>query len=284
MGEAPDPLVALLNPERLTAVVDVGANPIDGDPPYKDLLAARLCRVVGFEPQPDALAALNARKGDLETYLPYAVADGAPGVLRVCRQPGMTSLLRPDARVVKHFRPFEEWAQVIRELPVETRRLDDIAEIADLDFLKIDAQGSELAVFRHGVHRLQEAVAVQTEVSFVPLYEGQPSFAEIDLELRKLGFIPHCYAAMKKWMIAPLFAEHDPFAAINQLLEADIVYVRDFTQPDRMQPEQLKHLAIVAHHCYRSFDLAVNCLYHLAARGATAPDAVQRYLASIAGR
>src|SRR5262245_3112543 len=33
-----DPLLKLLRPKRLTAVVDVGANPIDGDPPYKSLL------------------------------------------------------------------------------------------------------------------------------------------------------------------------------------------------------------------------------------------------------
>jgi hypothetical protein len=35
-----DPLFDLLQPARLTAVVDIGANPIDGDPPYKRMLAA----------------------------------------------------------------------------------------------------------------------------------------------------------------------------------------------------------------------------------------------------
>ena len=48
-------------------MVDVGANPIDGDPPYKTLLQKRLCRVTGFEPQAEALAVLNTRKSDLET-------------------------------------------------------------------------------------------------------------------------------------------------------------------------------------------------------------------------
>ena len=38
-----DPVAALLQPERLTAVVDIGANPIDTDPPYKRMLARRLC-------------------------------------------------------------------------------------------------------------------------------------------------------------------------------------------------------------------------------------------------
>lgn len=54
-----DPLLKLLMPKRLTSVVDVGANPIDGDPPYKILLQKRLCRVTGFEPQAEALAVLN---------------------------------------------------------------------------------------------------------------------------------------------------------------------------------------------------------------------------------
>jgi len=62
-----DPLFELLRPQRLTAMVDIGANPIDGDPPYKTMLGRRLCTVTGFEPQVEALAALNARKSDLET-------------------------------------------------------------------------------------------------------------------------------------------------------------------------------------------------------------------------
>jgi hypothetical protein len=47
----------------LTRVVDIGANPVDGAPPYKPLLDAQLCRLTGFEPQPVALAELNRKKG-----------------------------------------------------------------------------------------------------------------------------------------------------------------------------------------------------------------------------
>ena len=44
----------LLSPQRLTDVVDVGANPIDDEPPYTPMLAAGLCHVTGFEPQHEA--------------------------------------------------------------------------------------------------------------------------------------------------------------------------------------------------------------------------------------
>jgi len=93
---ARDLLSELLRTHRPTAIVDIDANPIDGDPPYKPMLQKGLCRVTGFEPQPDALAELNARKSDHESYLPYVVGDGKDGILRICRASGMSSLLRPN--------------------------------------------------------------------------------------------------------------------------------------------------------------------------------------------
>ncbi len=87
-------------------------------------------------------------------------------------------------------------------MPVETTRLDDCAGV-HFDLLKIDVQGAELMVFANGRQRLAEAVAVQTEVSFVPLYKDQPSFGAVDTELREQGFIPHAMTALKRWPIAP---------------------------------------------------------------------------------
>ncbi len=283
MTLAADAVADLLRPERLTAVVDIGANPItdDGAPPYKAMLTKRLCTLVGFEPQPDALEILNARKSDLETYLPYAVGDGSAGTLKVCRARGMSSLLDPDPRMLAMFPGFNEYGRVIAHIPVETRTLDSISEIPHLDMLKIDVQGAELAVFRNGSARLIDAVAIQSEVSFMPLYKNQPSFADIDRVLRPLGFVPHMYANLNKRMILPIHDANRPYAGVNQLLEADIVYVRDFTQPEKMSNEQLKHLAMIAHHCYGSYDLVGNCLHHLMARGAVAPDALGGYLGAL---
>jgi FkbM family methyltransferase len=170
----------ILAPRRLTEVVDVGANPIDGDPPYLAMLQAGLCRVTGFEPQLSALHELTQAQGPLERYLPWALGDGGMHTLHVCAAPGMTSLLAPDAQSLALFEALQPLAEVRERIAVQTRRLDDIAEIAHLDFLKIDVQGSELAVFRAGRARLAQAVMVQTEVSFVTLYKEQPTQGEID--------------------------------------------------------------------------------------------------------
>jgi FkbM family methyltransferase len=271
-------LQELLHPERPTSIVDVGANPVDGEPPYQEMLTAGLCTVTGFEPQPDALRSLNERSGPRESYLPYVVGDGQDHVLHVARASGMTSLLRPDPGRLALFNGFAEWGTVIDRIGMTTMRLDDIAEIERIDYLKIDVQGAELMVFQGGRNMLHDSVAIQTEVSFVGLYEGQPTIGDIDAELRSQGFLPHAMVALKKWALAPVVYDGDFRRPMHQLLEADMVYVRDFTRPADLSPEQLCHLALIAHHVYDSSDLAHLCLLALVSRGLVPSDGPAGYL------
>lgn len=247
-------------------MVDIGANPIDSVPPYKPMLDRGLCTVVGFDPQQSAIDLLSRRKGPLETYLPYAVGDGSAQTLHICAAPGMTGFLKPDVRSLSLFPLFPELGRVKGSEQIQTQALDAIGEIEALDFLKIDVQGLELSVLRSGREKLAGAVAIQTEASFLPLYENQPTIGLLDVELRSQGFIPHALVELKQWIISPMLVNKDPRRPLNQLLEADFVYVRDFRSPDLLTEEQLKHLALIAHHCYGSFDLALFCLLALERR------------------
>jgi FkbM family methyltransferase len=275
-------LLQILQPARATRVVDIGANPIDSDPPYLRMLTAGIAEVVGFEPQVEALAELERLKSPRERYLPYAIGDGEERLLKVCTGSGMTSLLEPDPIALSHFSLIEPHGQVVERVPVQTKRLDDVAEIESIDFLKLDNQGFELTALQNGRQKLKQAVAVQTEVSFVALYQGQPSFGEIDLEMRSQGFIPHHFAELKPWVIAPTIVDGDPRTPLNQLLEADVVYVRDFMHPQNMSDEQLKHLCLIAHICYRSWDLANRCILILEERGSLPTGSQNRYFDTIA--
>ena len=276
-----DPLTQILAPGRPTAVVDVGANPIDGDPPYKAMLAAGLCKVTGFEPQEEALARLEKSKGPHERYLPYVLGNGTSRMLNVCELEGMTSLLVPDPDYLALFNLFPIWGKVKNQIPVTTRKLDDITEIAHMDFLKMDIQGAEREVLAHGHGRLKDTVAIQADFSFVPLYRGQPVFGEMDLALRALGFLPHSVTGTKMWPIAPMVVGDSPNRGIRQLLETDMIYVRDFSRAENMSAEQWKHLALIAHHCYGSYDLALKAIVTLIGMGAVPEDSGKRYLACL---
>jgi len=278
----PQLLLDLLKTQRITEIVDIGANPIDGDPPYLPMLkAGEICRVTGFEPQEAALKKLNDAKSRIERYLPYAVGDGTEQVLNICLAEGMTSTFKPNKKILEIFHPFDIWGEVISQEKVVTKKLDLISEIEEIDFLKIDIQGGELNVFQHGREKLANTAVIQTEVSFIPLYEGQPTFSTVDIELRELGFIPHCFPAIKNWMIAPLVINSDPKIPLNQIIEADIVYVKDFTKPETISDEQLKHLALISHICYKSFDLSMRCIAILEERGVVPIGSVARYPAMI---
>jgi hypothetical protein len=171
------------------------------------------------------------------------------------------------------------FGEVEREEEVATRKLDDLAEVKAMDFLKIDVQGSELEVFRNGATKLGRAVVIQTEVAFFPLYEDQPLFADVDAELRRQGFMPHTFfPGIKRWCIAPMVVNGNPRAGLNQMLDADLVYVRDLFAMDQLDDEQLKQMALVVHACYGSFDLTLRCIELLEARGAIGQGAKVRYM------
>jgi len=274
----PDKLLSLLRPSDLTHVVDVGANPIDGTPPYKNMLSQGLCHVTGFEPQESALHELIQRKGPLETYLPQVLGAGGLATLNVCQYSGWTSLLRPSPAALNVFPQFQPNAKVLEQIQVRTHKLDDISEVRPFDLLKIDVQGAEMDVFHGATEHLKNAVAIQTEISFIALYDNQPTFGQVDVYLRTLGFVPHGFVDIKRWPIAPLEFHGSAQQSVHQLLEADIVYVKDFVHLDGMSDEQLKQLSLIMHHCYQSHDLSARCIQCLVDRGALPSESLQRYV------
>lgn len=266
-------LIEVLKPERLTAVVDIGAAPIDGIPTYREMLDNNQCTLLGFEPQLDMLEdAKRKATGPNERYLPHVVADGKPHTLYVASAPGMTSILEPFDRMQRQFTGLASMGKVIHKMEVDTRRLDDVMRDGFCDFLKMDAQGSEMMILEGGYGTLMDAVAVQWEMSFVPLYKRQPSFGAMDIKLRSLGFIPHKLVEGKQWAIEGL----NPKEA-NQVLEADIVYTRDWSFWPHMTPEQWKHLAILATYAFKSYDLGFKCLSMLCENGHGDPSMLTQY-------
>ncbi|MCB2129406.1 MAG: FkbM family methyltransferase [Rhodobacteraceae bacterium] len=273
-------LIGMLKPARLTRIVDIGANPIHV-PDYDALRQMGGCEVWGFEPQPEAHAALvaNARPG--ETYLPHAIGTGEDGTLHVCASGGFTSLLPPDKRTLDHLGRWHKAMQVVETLPVKTRRLDDIAELPPPDFLKIDIQGGERDVFGNGREKLKQAVAVVTEVGFVPLYQNQPLFHDQAAELAAQGFDLVRFLTLKsKALGGPSMATLDWRRHQGQLIDGDALFMRRMIGAD-WGDEALKHLAILADAVFETFDLAIRCLDILLERGKLGQGALDGYLAHV---
>jgi len=264
--------------ENLPMVMDVGANPLD-DPPYKPLLDARLCRVHGFEPQPEAFARLQSDAGELESYTNAAVGDGAEHKLNVYRSSGLTSFYDLDSKAIDFLGRGKGQARLLEQVAVETRRLDDVADIEHFDLLKIDVQGAEKMIFQNGAKKLSQAVAVITELRLYPLYEDEPLLNEEMALLSDFGFRFHKFQFIKNQMVANSQKDRLRTRRIgSQALDADGIFVRDLRDADRITDAQLKALAMVADAVFESFDLTLHCIDLLSSRGALPGTAAASYV------
>lgn len=272
-------LSALFSLSDPVKVVDIGANSIDGRPPYRELLEGGDAEVVGFEPNLEALVRLNEQQGPGERYLPHAIGDGERHRLHICLAPGMTSLLKPNPQILNLFHGFAKWGTVVETREVETRRLDDVPETDGVELLKMDIQGAELMVLQHAPQRLQTALVIQAEVEFLPMYVDQPLCSDVDQFLRSRGFVLHRFFPMVSRAIQPLLVRNDIYAGLSQLLWADAVFVRDFSRLDLLTETQLRKMALIVHSCYKSYDLALHLLNEFDRRQASQLSAA--YLAAL---
>ena len=251
-------------------VIDAGAMEIAGGggegSDYSSLVRAGVGRVIGFEPVREECDKLNARAGKHATFLPHAVGSGRPGTFHVCNFPMTSSLFEPNEPLLKLFNNLSELTRVVRAEPIETRRLDDIPECAQADFLKLDVQGAELDILRGAEKLLERVVAISTEVEFVPLYKGQPLFAEVDTYLRSRGFLIHSIPGIDGRAFKPLVANNNINEKVHQALWSQVTYVKDFTRLGELSPEQLLRLAVILHEVYASHDLASLVLLHYDAK------------------
>ncbi|GAB77869.1 methyltransferase, FkbM family [Austwickia chelonae] len=262
----------------VVTVVDIGANPLD-EPPYRPLLEAGLARVVGFEPQPQALARLAGARSEQYCYVGAAVGDGAAHRLYVCASDGFSSLHPPDPGQLRVFSDFPELAAVTEVLSSVTTRVDDLPQIDRMELLKIDAQGSELMILQGAPRLLASTVAVQVEVGYHRLYRGAPLAGDVDCALREHGFVPHAFVSTRTWPLAPV-PWSDPFqASARQLVEADLLYVRDPARLDRLSCAQLRALVLVVVGAYRSPGVGLVVLHELVRRGEISGEVLEAFRA-----
>jgi protein O-GlcNAc transferase len=243
----------------LIQVLDIGASYI-GPTRYEKLIDAKRCRVMGFEPQPDACEDLRQRFGPPHLFFPYFIGDGRPATFYQTSFPPCCSIFKPNHRLLDKLQNLGEALQVVATQEVNTARLDDFEAITNVDWISIDVQGAELKVFENAERILRDVMVIETEFNYVPLYEGQALFSDIDQFLRNRGFQLHTVSENYKRCFKPILTNNDPELGINQVLWCNAVYVRDWVNLDALSLEKLRAYAIILHEGYGSFDLTNLCL------------------------
>lgn len=260
-------------------IMDVGASAINEVPLYKSLLDCGYGHLYAFDGDARQTLEIRKRYGGKASILDEFLFDGSEQTLHLAAaETGMTSLLKPRAEALAFFNGFTEFGRVEATQQIRTRRLDDIEELPDIDLIKLDVQGAELTILKNGPEKLRNCLAIQLEVSFVCLYEGQPAFGDVDIWMRSQGFMPHRFLEVKKWVIAPTIFGGNPRIPGNQLLESDIIYIRDPLQISAFSDTALLKMALLAHFFCESRDLCVYMLMELERRNLIEPLSHRIYL------
>ena len=288
-------LVELIKFDEKIKIVDIGANPlldhksttgkIGEEPSYKTLLDTEYAELIGCEPNERAYRDLLKKNTKNAKYFNYAIGDGSTKKLNLCRGSGMTSTLKPLKKSMDVFKIYKKSAEIVKTINIVTKKLDEIEEIKNIDYLKIDIQGGELDVFINAKKKLSKTLFVQTEVSFINLYENEPTFGEIDIELRKHGLVPHCFndGIVSKNIIGPMVLNNDPFQSLNQIVQTDMVYVKDFRDLFNLRVDEIKKICLIAHTCYKSWDLSFRCIKTLIDKEHISSNAIEEYLKLVPG-
>jgi FkbM family methyltransferase len=166
-------------------------------------------------------------------------------ILYVTHAPMCSSLYPPNEPFLSRFAGLYEAAGLDFQIEIETVTLDqfcDKEKILDIDFLQIDVQGADLDVLEGAIKLLSRSVlAVQIEVEFSELYQGQPLFSDVDAFLRERHFsLFDIETSHVPRACAPLTSSRRS----GQLLWGEAFYLRDLLLTDGllMQFQTSEHL------------------------------------------
>lgn len=152
--------------------------------------------VHSFEPDVEECERLNVSHAP-DRFYPYALGDQeCTGKLYVANEPGGSSLLKliqsDDPRISPY--PLLRGYSVVKEVEVPVVRFrtwvwqhSNWPLMRNADFFKLDTQGYELHVLQGLGPARMNVLAVETEVLFAPMYEGQCYFGDVDRFLRGMG-------------------------------------------------------------------------------------------------
>ncbi len=183
----------IIDEYKIDCIIDVGANSgqyynfLRNDIKYKGL-------VISFEPDPENYQIIyeNSQKDLLWVVEQYALGEEESELeFNIMEGSVFNSFLKPDDSATD---VFSESNKVKKVIKVPVKRLDvlfkDYKEKYNIKnvFLKIDTQGFDLIVFKGCTNIVEDIKGIQTEVSFMPLYQGAPTFGESLEVFRQNGF------------------------------------------------------------------------------------------------
>jgi FkbM family methyltransferase len=183
-------LLGKIKNEYPFTLVDIGAM---GGVGKKWDFISDFIKIIAFEP--DEREFNKLKNNDNVIYFNYAIYNTSKDIkFYNTKGRGKSSTFKPNINFLSQFENVErfhvEKEEIIPSEKVKT--LDSIIEenlIIDVDFIKLDTQGSELKILE-GCQKyvIPRVFGIQIEVEFIEIYQNQPLFRNVDEFMHRNGF------------------------------------------------------------------------------------------------
>ena len=220
-----------------------------------DRYRCHLCLIDGDPTTEVQLNRYGSRSNSFEVHN-IVLGDGQERTWYECKQRSTSSVLPPNNEICGYFSGLREAVEIASASKAKTYRLDDVLQNQSFDLIKSDVQGFDLRVLSNGLAVLSRALVVEIEVEFIEQYKGQPRFSEVELFMRKHGFMFHRFTQYGTRPFAGSLKIHtSDVGSFHQWLWANAIFIRPPEFWRRWNRESLLRSAIILFDVYQSYDL-----------------------------
>jgi FkbM family methyltransferase len=204
-------------------------------------------RYIGFDADKTECARINDAPPpgfrDFKIY-PYFIGDVVgPITFNIYNSAGESSVYSPNR---DHIQRFNASFGVQSRVQVQSTTLNAglrEAQCDSVDLLKLDTQGSELAIIKSAKELCNSVLLIESEVEFTEIYEGQSLAGEFLTYMHSLGF--------EVLYLNRVFANRQAFQGPSrgQLIFSDILFAKSDKLLSEFPPEQVaKHLVLLCNY------------------------------------
>lgn len=248
----------LKNNEIILTLIDVGARG-EVQSIWKPLMSN--LKIIGFEPDEEEFKNL-VFKNPKNKYFNIALSDkNEAQKLFITNDPSCSSLYKPNFDYIKIFEPIN-WVskKIVSTVDLKCERLD-LLYSDEVDYIKIDTQGSELKILMGAEEILvNQHPIVSCETWCSEIYENAPNFNQIINYMDSLGYEIFDMETAAAWK----FNCKVKVVSRKRKIGFEVLFVKSHMNLSINNRESLKkHILILEYLGYRDYAIFLDSLFQL---------------------
>jgi len=254
-----DRLNAFAKKNKITfTLIDVGARG-EIQPIWKPIMGN--LKIIGFEPDEKEFKSLVFNNPN-NKYFNIALSNkNEIKKLFVTSDPSCSSLYKPNFDYIKIFEP-NNWLsrKIVSTQEIKCERLD-LLYSDEVDYIKIDTQGSELKILMGAEEILvNQHPIVSCETWCSKIYDKAPNFNEIVNYMTSLGYELFDLETAASWK----YNGHKKVVSRKRKIGFEVLFVKSYETLNAINNQSLKrHVLILEYLGYRDYAIFLDTFFEL---------------------